>query len=147
MFENYVVKEHLTDRMIEAGDEVTRRLVESGGPVDAVFWWWDPEFHDDWQFVVSASSHVLHAPGDSYDWIFSAIDALDEKAKAEVINVFLPMGSERELVRAIRSAYPTGGKIVRMRLKKHFPNGKFIPDALLYWATSVVQGVAVSYNL
>ncbi len=34
--ENYVVKEHLTDRMIDAGADVTRRLVESGGPVDAV---------------------------------------------------------------------------------------------------------------
>ena len=62
---------------------------------------------------------------------------LDEEAKAIVRMVIRPTNSESELVKAIREAYPTGDNMARKRLKRHAPNGKYIPDALLYRATAV----------
>ncbi len=133
MAEDYLVKEPLTDTMVEIGAAVAQKLLDSGFPLRAAFWLWDPDVRDDWRLVIAAPDEALHGP-DRYTPIYAAVDSVGEKAK-EILNMaLLPMESESKWVAAIITEYPTGSHIVRKRVRKHVLGGKFIHDALLYWA-------------
>jgi hypothetical protein len=132
MAENYVVKEYLTDVMIDAGAELTQRLLDSGFPISAAFWLWDPEVDDDWRLIFSSPESSMY---ENWDRIFAARDRMDPKTSALLKGVINQMMPDSELVRAIRTTYPTGDGLVQRRLKRRATNnGQYIHDALLYRA-------------
>ena len=134
MAENYVVKEPLTDAMIDAGAELTQKLVDLGLPLYAAFWLWDPDISDDWHLFFSAPHRELYEGRGLYPKIRPALDGMDEKAKEIVDLALRQMDDHSALVRALRAKYPTGGAVKRIRLRKTMLPGKFVPDGLLYLA-------------
>src|SRR6266550_4760732 len=60
MVTEMVVKESLSERMISAGAELTRRLDEAGFVVAAALWFYDPESND-WRLIIASPG--VHTKG------------------------------------------------------------------------------------
>ncbi len=77
MAENIVVKEQLTDKMIDAGAEITRKLEELGLPIDAAFWFLTSETYE-WRLMFASSEVDTKGPREVYKKIHDALDALGD---------------------------------------------------------------------
>lgn len=135
MAENTVVKEQLTDAMIEAGAALTRKLDGAGIGITAAFWLFDPDLNE-WRLLFASPDVSSKGPRDVYAKIRRAIDELGEQASAVPLSVIKLLDSEADLVRLIRTAVGTGpGPVIsRIRFSKNVIAGRFIDDALIYRA-------------
>ena len=132
MAENYVVKEPLTDAMIEAGAEVTKKLMDMGIPITAALWLWDPETSDDWRLVFS-SPDVDSRGFEVYRQIQQALKELGAKAAAAPFFEITLSSPNSELVRGLKLEFKTTGPdIQRIRLKRGVAHNHYIHDALIY---------------
>ena len=134
MAENFVVKECLTDAMIEAGARMTQELIDKGEPLVAAFWLWDPDQNDDWRLVFSAT-YPTYRP--LFQKIRLVRDEMDEKTKELLMFAVTQESPDSELVRALRETYPTGANVPRKRIKGMVwgkSASKYVHDALLYLA-------------
>ncbi len=133
MAEGMVVKEQLTDAMIDAGAELTRKLDERGLSITAALWLFDPELGE-WRLFFASPETGSKGPLAVYAVIHEAIDELGDKATAAPMSVIGLLGTEAELVRRLRTAFHTGQDVRRIRLKKSVADGHFVEDALIYRA-------------
>ena len=134
MAENTVVKDQLTDSMIQAGTELTRKLDEIGLPTSAALWLFDPEVNE-WRLLFASSEVSTQGPRQVYERIRLALQQLGEKAAAAPLSVIGLLDEHAELVKLLRSARATGPGIGRIRFSKNVINGHFIEDALIYRVT------------
>ena len=134
MAENTVVKDQLTDSMIQAGTELTRKLDEIGLPTSAALWLFDPEVNE-WRLLFASSEVSTQGPRQVYERIRLALQQLGEKAAAAPLSVIGLLDEHVELVKLLRSAMATGPGIGRIRFSKNVINGHFIEDALIYRVT------------
>ena len=131
MAEIYVVKECLTDAMIDAGAELTQRLINGGEPLEAAFWRWDPDLSDDWKLVFSTTYPTYRQ---LFENIHPVRDQMDEKARELVRFCVTQESPDSEIVRALKERYPTGPNITRKRIKGMVWGKTASHDALLYLA-------------
>jgi len=93
MAENTVVKEQLTDGMIEAGAELTRKLDELGLPLTAAYWYFMPETNE-WRLLFASPEVSAKGPRSVYSKIDNAVQQLGAKAAAapfSAIASWMPM--------------------------------------------------------
>ena len=131
MVENSVVKDQLTEAMIEAGAEITRKLDELGVPPDAALWFFMPEVNE-WRLLFSSPEVATKGPREVYGKIRLALDELGEKASAAPFSVIGVLDANDDLAKLLRATLRTGPGISRTRFSKNVINGHFIDDALLY---------------
>ena len=131
MAENTVVKDQLTEPMIQAGAELTRKLDEIGLPTSAALWLFDAEVNE-WRLLFASSEVSTQGPRQVYGQIRLALQQLGEKAAAAPLSVIGLLDEHTELVRLLKSAMATGPGITRIRFSKNVINGHFIEDALIY---------------
>lgn len=131
MAENSVVKEQLTDAMVEAGAELTSKLDDVGLPITAALWLFMPEVNE-WRLLFASAEVATKGPRNVYQKIRSAIDQLKDKAAAAPLSVIGLMDPDSDLVRLLRAAVPTGAGVQRIRFSKNVINGHYIDDALIY---------------
>jgi hypothetical protein len=131
--ENAVVKEQLTGSMIDAGEELTKKLDESGLPVTTALWLFEPELNE-WRLLFASPDVGTKGPRDVYEKIQQAINALGEKASAVPLSVVGVLDANADLVRLLKAAIGTGPVVNRIRFSKNVINGHFIDDALIYRA-------------
>jgi len=131
MAENSVVKDQLTDAMVEAGAALTRKLDELGLPTIAALWLFMPEINE-WRLLFASPEVAARGPRFVYERIGLAIEQLGEEASAAPFSSISLLDADAELVRLLRTAVHTGPAIGRTRFSKNAINGHFIDDALIY---------------
>ena len=134
MAENTVVKEQLTDSMIQAGVELTRKLDDIGLPSSVALWLFDVEVNE-WRLLFASPEVSTRGPRHVYKQIGLALQQLGEKAAAAPLSVIGLLEEHAELVKLLRIAIRTGPSIGHMRFSKNVINGHFIEDALIYRVT------------
>ena len=131
MAENTVVKEQLTDAMIEEGAQLTSKLDETGLPVTAAFWLYVTDLNE-WRLVFASPEVSSNGPRAVYEKIRRAVAELGGEGIAlSNIGVLDP---DADLVRLLKFAVRTGPGVNRIRFSKNVINGHFIDDALIYRA-------------
>ena len=134
MAENTVVKDQLTESMIQAGAELTRKLDEIGLPTSAALWLFDTEVNE-WRLLFASSEVSSQGPRQVYGRIRLALQELGEKAVGAPLSVIGLLDEHAELVKLLKNAIATGQGIARIRFSKNVINGHFIEDALIYRVT------------
>jgi len=134
MAENTMVKEQLTDAMVEAGAELTRKLDESGMHTTTALWLFDPEINE-WRLLFASPEVSAEGPRKVYERIDSALEELGDKASAAPFSVIRLLDPSAELVKLLKIGVATGPGVRRIRFSKNVINGHFIDDALIYRAT------------
>jgi hypothetical protein len=129
--ENTVVKDQLTDAMVDAGAELTNKLDEIGVPITAALWLFMPEVNE-WRLLFASEEVATKGPREVYEKIRLAIDQLKDKAASAPLSVIGLMDADADLVRLFRVAVRTGPGVNRIRFSKNVINGHFIEDALIY---------------
>jgi len=133
MVEGALVKEHLTDAMIEAGAALTEELERLGLSVSTAFWFYVPELNE-WRLLFATSEATNEGPLSVYGKIRSALGRLGTMAREVPLSVVRVLEPEEELVRVLNEALSTGPGIHRIRFSKNVLDGHFIDDALVYRA-------------
>ena len=131
MAENTVVKDQLTDAMVEAGAELTRKLDEAGLLTNAALWLFVPEINE-WRLLFASPEVSAQGPRQVYEQIRLALEQLRDKASAAPLSVIGLLDQDAELVKLLKTAIRTGSGIDRIRFSKNVINGHFIEDALIY---------------
>lgn len=131
MAENTVVKEYLTEEMIEAGAKLTAKLDEMGLPIAVAMWFFKPEINE-WRLLFASTEVSEAGPLSVYQKIQEARQALGDEVAAAPFAVIGLLSTNRELVKLFRSALHTEGGVARIRFTKNVVNGHFIEDALIY---------------
>ena len=134
MAENTVVKEQLTDSMIQAGGELTRKLDDIGLPSSVALWLFDAEVNE-WRLLFASPEVSTRGPRHVYKQIGLALQQLGEKAAAAPLSVIGLLDEHAELVKLLRIAIRTGPSGGQVRFSKNVINGHFIEDALIYRVT------------
>ncbi len=131
MAENTVVKEQLTEEMVEAGAQLTSKLDEMGLPIAAALWFFAPDINE-WRLLFASTEVSTKGPRDVYERIQSAIRALGDKASAAPLSVIGVVEADYPLVNLLRIVVQTGAGVSRIRFSKNVINGHFVDDALIY---------------
>ncbi|MHB0969450.1 MAG: hypothetical protein ACYC7A_09440 [Thermoanaerobaculia bacterium] len=132
MAEETLVRESLTEEMIRAGEELTKKLDESAWPVTAAFWFYVPD-ENQWRLVFASPIVAKKGPKAGYDAVAEALSALRRNFTAlRYISVVEP---QNPLVQLLASAVSIGPGITGVRFSQNTVNGRFIEDAYLYKLT------------
>lgn len=132
MAENIVVKEPLTADMIDAGEELIRKLDDLGVPTTAALWLFDPEVNDDWRLLFASPDVGSKGPLHVYRQIQVALEQLGAKATGVPFLAIGLLDGNADLVRRLRGAVRTGAGVNRIRFSKRVADGHYIEDALIY---------------
>ena len=131
MAEDTVVKEQLTDAMIEAGAELTRKLDESGPPITAALWMFQLEINE-WRLLFTSPDIATHGGLKMYERIQLARKDLGDKVAAAPFSAISLLDPDAKLVRLLRIAIRNRPGGSRIRISKDAINGHYIDDALIY---------------
>jgi len=131
MAEDTVVKEQLTDAMVDAGAELTQKLDELGLPTNAAFWLFMPDSNE-WRLMFASADVSAKGPRSVYYAISSAMQQLGAKAAAVPLSAVGVLDENAELVRVLRTVTHAATGISRIRVMRNVVNGHFIDDALIY---------------
>ena len=126
MGERIVVKEQLTEEMIEAGAALIEKMDTAGVRINLALWWFDLEVAE-WQLVFSTPE------ADIYEYIHQAEKEIGDKAKAIPSMSYYCWLPGSEMAQAFRASVQTGPGIHRTRFRKEYVGpGYFVQDSLIY---------------
>ena len=131
MAEITVVKEQLTDAMIEAGALLTQKLDEMGVPISTAMWFFLPEAND-WRLFFASPNVSLAGSRQMYEKVQKAQAALGESAPRVPFSSIGVIDTNHKLARLLRTAVQTGPELARIRFAREAFDGQFIDDALVY---------------
>lgn len=134
MVENTVVKDQLTEAMVDSGAELTRKLDELGLAICAAFWYFMPEINE-WRLLFASPEVSERGPRGVYEKIQLALEQLGERAAAAPLSAIGLLDQNADLVKALRTVIRAGNGIGRLRISKNAALGHFIDDALIYRAS------------
>ena len=122
-----LVKEALTDEMIEAGAELIANLDRQDWPLVGAFWMFDPE-RNDWRLMLV--SPAVDKEGD-----FESYRRIDNILRASTTPLSLTDVSVRpdpRILPALTAGLPPGWEEGGRRLKRTALKGVYIDDVYLY---------------
>jgi hypothetical protein len=131
MAENTVVKEQLTDEMIDAGAALTQKLDDLGVNVPVAMWFFLTDINE-WRLLFASPQISAEGPKVVYEKIEQARHSLGPKADLLPLSAIGLMDTNHQLVKLLRHALRTGPGVSRVRFSKNVINGQFIDDALIY---------------
>jgi hypothetical protein len=131
MAEDTLVKELLTDQLIAAGAELTRKLERSTWPVVASLWLYDSEINE-WRLVIASPRVGSDGPLAAYREVSAALQAGGESVLPLSLEDISVVSAEDSRVRALAFAYPSGVDIEGHRIFRGAINGHYIDDAYIY---------------
>jgi hypothetical protein len=129
MAEETVVKEALTDKMIEAGASLLNTLDKQHFIVDAALWLYLTEANR-WRLLVATPEVRVEGPKKTYRRLLNALrNAAVHNVDPQNISVIDARDAFIELLRsAVRVNRNAGG----VRFSRNTVNGQFIEDAYIY---------------
>lgn len=131
MAQDSVVKESLTDGMIRAGAELTRKLDELQWPVLASLWLYVSDGNQ-WKLILASPRVTSDGPKKSYEMIQSALAATPAAKDKLVLSDIGVMDPNNPLIALLRVAISTGPTVGGIRFTRNVINGQFIEDAYIY---------------
>ena len=131
MAENTVVKEQLTDEMIEAGAQLTQKLDELGMEVSVALWFFISDINE-WRLLFASPRLSADGPIEVYKKVEEARKLLGVQAERLPLSEVGLIDTNSQLFQLLRMAVRTGPGIARIRFSKNVINGQFIDDALIY---------------
>jgi hypothetical protein len=131
MAEDTVVKEQLTDEMIEAGAQLTQKLDDQGLPIAVAMWFFMSDINE-WRLLFASPKLSATGPREVYKQIEEARKALGAQAERVPLSVIGLMDTNHQLVQLLQSLLHVGPGVSRVRFSKNVLNGHFIDDALIY---------------
>lgn len=125
---NTMVRQNLTEKMIEEGASLVRRLDETGVIVAAAFWFYLDE-PDTWTLILTSPDVQSKGPKQMYERLQEVLHGFSE-LKLSDISVF---PSDDPLPKLLRVAIATDPRAVSgIRFSRNTINGRFIEDAYIY---------------
>ncbi len=131
MAQNSLVKENLTDAMIRAGAELTRKLDELRWPVVASLWVYRSEGNR-WRLVFASPRVPVDGRGKSYEHIQTAFESLKYEDGPLNLTDFSVTKPEDRLISALLTASKTGSTLRGIRVTRSAIDGHYIEDVYIY---------------
>ena len=131
MAEDVVVKESLSEAMIKAGSELTRKLDELKWPVIASLWFYFPE-ENQWRLIFASPEVKKEGPKKAYKHVQEALSKLPENTPQTDLRDIAVVDAEHPLISLLRLAVSTGDGISGIRFSRNVINGHLIEDAYIY---------------
>ncbi|HET6628344.1 MAG TPA: hypothetical protein VFG91_01065 [Woeseiaceae bacterium] len=126
-----MVDTSLNQGLIEAGQELIRRLDKEGLGPDAAFWLYSSE-SGTWRLYIAQSKVGRSGPKVIYRQIQKLLKAQhDESDHIELSDIGL-MPSDSPFITTLRRAVQTAPGIAGVRFKNNVINGNLIEDAYIY---------------
>ena len=132
--EAMVIKEFLTDKMIEAGSSLTHLLDKSGLVVKASLWLYISESNQ-WRLIIGSPSVKEDGPRKVYERIHSTLLEVPEDAPHIPLFNISAVEDDDQLISLLRLAINTGDGISGIRFSGNAINGHYIEDAYIYRVT------------
>ena len=134
MAEETVVKEILTQEMIQAGAELTRRLDEAHLEVRAALWLYMPD-KNLWRFVVASPAVRQDGPKKVYQQIQTILSKMSDKTWKIPLHDISVVEDSDPLIALLRTSMSTEDGISGIRFSRDTISGHFIEDAYIYRMT------------
>lgn len=131
MVENSVVKEALTETLIRAGADLTRKLDESCWPVLASLWLYVPESNQ-WKLLFASPRVASDGPKKSYEFVQAALAMTPAAQGALTLSDIGVTEPQDPLIVLLGGAISTGPTIGGTRFTRNVVSGHFIEDAYIY---------------
>lgn len=128
MDQKLVVKEALTEGMIEGELRLIKKLDSESWHPESAFWYFDDETNQ-WRLFLASVNVERKGPRDAYTRIARALD--DEKITEFGLDSISAVPPRNVLVRTLK-AIKVPGLQKNIRVQRNAFNGHFIADALLY---------------
>ena len=133
MVTELVVKESLSEQMITAGAELTRRLDEKGMAVTAALWLYDADTMD-WRFLIATAGLRSEGVKETYKKVQSVVADMPSEKSIALKDISV-VDSDDFVVSILRVAVRTGTGISNIRFSRNMINGTYIEDAYIYRLT------------
>lgn len=134
MAEETVVKEMLTQEMIQAGTDLTRRLDEAHLDIRAALWLYMPD-KNLWRFVVASPAVRQDGPKKVYQHIQTILSKMSDKTWKIPLHDISVVEDSDPLIALLRTSMSTEDGISGIRFSRNTINGHFIEDAYIYRMT------------
>lgn len=131
MDKELVVRELVSDQMIEAGKTLIERLDESNSDVRAAFWMFFPD-EKRWKLIIASQLVKYDGPRQFYKRVVEANKKADELESVISLNDVSVTGTSDALVNLLSGAISTGNEISGIRFSRNAINGTFIEDSYIY---------------
>ena len=131
MGKELVVREVLSEQMIDAGAKLVERLDQSQSNVQAALWLFLPE-EKTWEMIVISPLVKTDGPRSFYKRILEANKKADESESIISLNDIKVADTSNPLINVLRTAISTGSGITGIRFSKNTINGTFIEDSYIY---------------
>ena len=131
MDKEVVVREFLSEPMIEAGKRLIERLDESDSDVQAAFWIFFPD-EKCWKLIIASESVEHDGPRQFYKRVLEANKKADESESVVSLHDVGATDTSDTFVKLFRTAISTGDEIAGIRFLGNAINGTFIEDSYIY---------------
>ena len=131
MAQDTVVKEPLTEAMIRAGAELTRRLDELRWPVFASLWLYLSEGNQ-WRLMLASPLVASDGARKSYETVQAALAQTPAAEGALALSDVGVTEPKNPLIELLRVAISTGPTVEGIRFTRTAIDGHFIEDAYIY---------------
>ena len=129
-----MVREALTQELIESGKSLVQKLDASGAKVDAAFWFYFPDVGT-WKLMLSLPALVVEGPKKAYRRIQSALGQLPAAERAFSLDDVAIAKPDAAILSLLRVALKTGPGISDIRFTDNVINGVVVNDAYIYRLT------------
>ena len=134
MADEMVVKESLTNEMIDAGAELIRCLDAAGFELNAGLWLYMEE-PNAWRLILASSIVTKEGPKKAYQKIQSVMSKMPEDRKVISLANISAVGPDKPIVALLRNAVKTDNGISGVRFTRNAVNGQYIEDSYIYRMT------------
>jgi hypothetical protein len=134
MAEETVVKEILTQEMIQAGAELTRRLGEAHLEVHASLWLYMPD-KNLWRLIVASPAVRQDGPKKVYQQIQTILSKMSDQTWKIPLHDISVVEDNDPLIASLRTSMGTKDGVSGRRFSRDTINGHFIEDAYIYKMT------------
>ena len=131
MAKEVVVREFLSEPMIEAGKRLIERLDESDSDVQAAFWMFFPD-EKCWKLIIASESVEHDGPRQFYKRVVEANKKANESESVVSLHDVSVTDTSDTFVNLLRTAISTGDEISGIRFSRNAINGTFIEDSYIY---------------
>lgn len=134
MVTEMVVKESLSEQMILAGAELTRRLDDAGLTISAALWLYDPESNY-WRLIIASPEVSSKGLKTIYKEVQKVLRMISEAQSVISLKDVSVVDSGNSLISLLKMAVKTGKGISGIRFSRNMINGTLIEDTYIYRLT------------
>jgi hypothetical protein len=134
MAKEILVGKQLTENMIKAGKELTKKLDNASSQVKAAFWLYLPE-NQDWKLLFASPLVSSEGPKKFYQRVIEANKLARPDEEVIPLSAVSAMEESDEIVRILKLFMRTTAGISGIRFSRNTINGHYIEDAYIYRLT------------